>query len=55
MDTEFQTYVPKNSQGKKQCAETTYCDNFVLFQARSPFAQVKPAGAAAAGAAPAKK
>ncbi len=31
MDSEFNTYVPKGSYGKKQCAETTYCDNFVLF------------------------
>ena len=37
MDREFGTYVPKNACGKKQCAETTYCDNFITFQARSPF------------------
>lgn len=53
MDKEFNTYVPKNPYGKQQCAETTYCDNFVLFQARSPF--VQPKAAAAAAATPAKK
>ena len=37
MDCEYGTYVPKNPFGKKQCAETTYCDNFITFQHRSPF------------------
>ena len=31
MDNEFGTYVPKAPQGKKQCAETTYCDDFITF------------------------
>ena len=48
MDTEYRTYVPKNPAGKKQCSETTYCDNFILFQARSPFVQAKAAGSVAA-------
>jgi hypothetical protein len=54
MDEEYRTYVPKNPCGKKQCAETTYCDNFVLFQARSPFAQNKAIGAGAVAAPPKK-
>ena len=41
MDTEFHNHVIKEPKGKKQCAETTYCDNFYLFQHRSPFVAVK--------------
>ena len=54
MDTEFYHHVVKDAKGKKQCAETTYCDNFILFQNRSPFVAVKTA-AAVAEAAKAKK
>lgn len=38
MDTEMQTYKPKYGVNKHQCAETKYADNFITFQARSPFA-----------------
>ena len=48
MDTEFKTYQPKYGVNKVMCNETKYADNFVTFQGRSPFAQVRAEGAAAA-------
>ena len=38
MDKEMATYAPKYGVNKVMCAETKYADNFVTFQARSPFA-----------------
>ncbi len=54
MDTEYRNHVPKDAKNKNMCPETKYADNFVTFQGRSPFAQIKPT-AAASGAPAAKK
>ena len=37
MDLEFGTHAPKKPFNKKQGPETSYVENFVTFQARSPF------------------
>ena len=45
MDREFKTYVPKDARGKRQGPETSYVENYVTFQAKSPFIRAKPMGA----------
>ena len=47
MDVEYATHVTKNPIGKKNCPETQYADNFIIFQGRSPFKAVKPVAAEA--------
>jgi hypothetical protein len=42
MDTDAKSYAPKYGVNKVMCDETRYAENFITFQARSPFAQVRP-------------
>lgn len=41
MDIEQRTYEPKYGVSKTMCDETKYAENFVTFQGRSPFAQIR--------------